>query len=89
VETIQVKLWLVQADWSSVERWAATLEKRFGSHDPFQYEDELTHITQARVLLAQNKPGEAIRLLSCLEESARSSGRGQVQILLAMVFFGR
>jgi LuxR family maltose regulon positive regulatory protein len=75
VETTQVKLWLVQGDWSSVDRWVATLEKRFGPHDPFRYEDELAHITQARVFIAQNKLDEAIRLLSRLEESARSGGR--------------
>jgi LuxR family maltose regulon positive regulatory protein len=75
VETAQVKSWLVQGDWSSVGRWVATLEKRFGSHDPFRYEDELTHITQARVFIAQNKSDEAIRLFARLEESARSGGR--------------
>ena len=75
VEAAQEKLWLVQGDWSEVHRWAAALEKRFRSPDPFRYEDELTHITQARVFIAQNKPDEAIRLLSGLEESARSCGR--------------
>jgi LuxR family transcriptional regulator, maltose regulon positive regulatory protein len=75
VETAQVKMWLAQGEWSTVDRWVATLEKRFGSHDPFRYEDELTHITQARVFIAQNKLDEAIRLLSCLEESAQSGGR--------------
>lgn len=75
VEAAQVKSWLVQGDWLAVDRWAATLEKRFSSHDPFRYEDELTHITQARVFIAQNKLDEAIRLLSGLEESARSGGR--------------
>jgi LuxR family transcriptional regulator, maltose regulon positive regulatory protein len=75
VETIQVKLWLVRGDWAAINRWAATIEKRFSSHNPFHYEDELTHITQARVFIAQNKLDEAIRLLSCLEETARSGGR--------------
>ncbi len=75
VETTQVKMWLVQGEWSAVDRWAAALEKRFGSHDSDRYEDELTHITRARVFTAQKKPGEAIRLLSGLEESARSGGR--------------
>jgi LuxR family maltose regulon positive regulatory protein len=75
VEAAQVKWWLVQGDWLAVDRWAATLEKRFGSPDPFRYEDELAHITQARVFIAQNKHDEAIRLLACLEESARSGGR--------------
>ena len=75
VETTQVKMWLVQGDWLAVDRWAATLENRFSSHDPFRFEDELTHITQARVFIAQNKLDEAIRLLSGLEEFAQSAGR--------------
>jgi LuxR family transcriptional regulator, maltose regulon positive regulatory protein len=75
VETAQVKMWLVNGDWLAVDRWAATLEKRIGSHDPFQFEDELPQLTQARVFIAQNKPDEAICLLSCLEETARSDGR--------------
>jgi len=75
VEAAQVKTWLVQGDWASVDRWVATLEKRVGSPDPFPFEDELTHITHARVFLAHNKPDEAIRLLSYLEEAAQSGGR--------------
>jgi LuxR family maltose regulon positive regulatory protein len=68
-------MWLVQGDLSSVERWTATPEKRSGSQDAFRFEDELTQLTQARALLAQNKLDEAIRLTSCLGESARSGGR--------------
>lgn len=75
VEAAQVKLWLVQGDQSAVDRWIATHDERFGLPDRFQYEDELTHITQARVLIAQKKLDKAIRLLSGLEESARSGGR--------------
>jgi LuxR family maltose regulon positive regulatory protein len=75
VEAAQVKLWLVQGNWPAVERWTAALEKRFGSHHPFRFEDELAHITQARAFIAQNKLDEAIRLLSGLEEAARSGGR--------------
>jgi LuxR family maltose regulon positive regulatory protein len=75
VEAAQVKSWLAQGDWLAVDRWVAALEKRFGSHEPFRYEDELIHITQARVLCAQNKRDEAIRLLSGLEDSAQSAGR--------------
>ena len=75
VETAQVRIWLAQGAWLAVDRWMAVLEKRLGSHDPFQYEDELTHITQARVFMAQNKLGQAIHLLSSLEASADSAGR--------------
>jgi len=75
VEAAQVKMWLLQEDWLAVDRWMAAVEHRFGSHNPFRYEAELTRITQARVFIAQRKLGEAIRLLSCLEEFARSDRR--------------
>jgi len=89
VETAQVKMWLLQEDWLAVDRWMAAVEHRLESHDPFRYEDELTRITQARVFIAQRKLGEAIRLLSCLEEFARSEGRQgrliEIMILKALV----
>jgi LuxR family maltose regulon positive regulatory protein len=75
VELAQVKLWLAQGNLQVATHWAASLEQRFDANDPFQYEDEVTHIAQARVLIAQNKPEESIALLSHLEESARSAGR--------------
>jgi LuxR family maltose regulon positive regulatory protein len=84
VEIAQVKLWLAQGDLQAANRWAASQEERLSSDDPFRFENELTHITRARVLIAQNKPSEAISLLSHLEETARSAGRmGRViEILL-------
>jgi LuxR family maltose regulon positive regulatory protein len=75
VETTQVKTWLVQGDWSPVERWAMGIEKRLNSPDPILYEEELTQMTLARVWIAQKKFDEAMRLLSRLEESARAGGR--------------
>jgi LuxR family maltose regulon positive regulatory protein len=75
VEAAQVRLWMVQGDWLAINRWVANLEKRFGSRDLFRYEDELAHITQARVLRARNKLDDVLRLLAGLEESARSGGR--------------
>jgi LuxR family maltose regulon positive regulatory protein len=75
VETNQVILSLKEEDWSAVDRWAITFEQRFGSADPFRYEDESTHITQARIWIAQKKPDQAARLLSCLEEAAQAGGR--------------
>ena len=83
-ELAQVKLWLAQEDLQAATRWAASLEQRFGPHDPFRFENEVIHIAQARVLIALNKPDEAISLLSRLEEIARSAQRmGRViEILL-------
>jgi LuxR family maltose regulon positive regulatory protein len=69
VEVAQVNLWLAQGDLRAAGRWAASLEERYG------FENELAHITRARVCIAQNKPGEALRLFSHLEETARTAGR--------------
>ncbi|MGE5643539.1 MAG: LuxR C-terminal-related transcriptional regulator, partial [Byssovorax cruenta] len=92
VEATQVKLWLRQGDWLAVDRWSAAIKKRFPSPDPFRYEDELTHLTQARVFMAQNKLEQAIDLLSCLEESARLGGRSgrliEIMILKALALQG-
>jgi LuxR family maltose regulon positive regulatory protein len=84
VEITRSKLWLVQGDIQATNRWVATQEERFGSDDLFGYKNELTHIAQVRVLIAQNKPKEAINLLSHLVETARSAGRSGrvVEILL-------
>jgi LuxR family maltose regulon positive regulatory protein len=80
----QVKLWLAQGDLQAANRWAASREECLSSDDLYGFENELTHITQVRVLITQNKPNEAIGLLSHLEETARSAGRmGRViEILL-------
>jgi LuxR family maltose regulon positive regulatory protein len=75
VEIAQVRLWLAQGDLQAAKRWAASQEERLRSDDLFRFENELTRITQARVLIAQNKPNEAIALLSHLEETARPAGR--------------
>jgi len=75
VELARVKLWLAQGDLQAANHWAEALKERLTSGNPFKFENELAHIAQTRVLIAQNKPHEAIGLLSCLEESARSGGR--------------
>jgi LuxR family maltose regulon positive regulatory protein len=75
LELAQVKLWLSQGDIQAASHWVVSVEQRFDSDDPFRFEDELTHIAEARVWIAQNKLAEATRLLSRLEEIARSAGR--------------
>lgn len=74
-EAGQVEMWLLQGDRLAIDRWFARHEQRSGSPDLFRYENELTHLAQARVFIAQQQLGEAVGLLSCLEESARSGGR--------------
>lgn len=75
VETTQVRLWLVQGDGASIDRWIAAFDNRINPGEPILFEDELPFITLARILLAQGKPDEAMRLLEHLEESTRSAGR--------------
>jgi LuxR family maltose regulon positive regulatory protein len=84
VEAAKVRLWLAQGDLQAAGRWAASREERFGSDDRLGFENELTHITEARVLIAQNRANKATGLLSRLEGPARSAGRlGRViEILL-------
>lgn len=75
VETTQVNLWLVQGEKLAIDRWAEGLENRSGAPTPYRFEDEPEQITWGRVLIAQNKAQQAIRLLSILEESVRAGGR--------------
>jgi LuxR family maltose regulon positive regulatory protein len=85
VETAQVKLWLAHGDLQAASCWAASWEECLGSDDRFQFENELAHITQARVFLALNKPDQALALLSQLEETAQAAGRmGRVIEILAL-----
>ena len=83
-EMAQIKLWLAQGDLQKAQRWATTQEQRSDLKDRFAFEKELARMTLARVFMAQNKPNEAIDLLSELEESTWSAGRmGRViEILL-------
>ena len=75
VELAQVKFWLAQGDAQAASRWASSLGQRVGSHDPFRFEDEVTYIARARVLIALNRLEEAISLLSRLEETACAAQR--------------
>ena len=73
--TAEVRLWLAQGNSLEVGRWSDSLEKDFSSGDPFRFENELAHITLARVYIAQKKLDESIGLLNRLEANAQSGGR--------------
>lgn len=75
VEAAQVRMWLARRDWSALDRRTGALAGRPASNDPFGFEQELAGMTQARVLAAQNKPEQALRLLSSLDESGQAGGR--------------
>jgi LuxR family transcriptional regulator, maltose regulon positive regulatory protein len=92
VHAARVRLWLAQGDLLSAGRWAASQEERLIPDTRFGFENELTRITLSRVYIAQLKPGEAIRLLTRLEESAESGGRTgrliEILILKALTLQG-
>jgi len=84
IEVAQIKLWLDQGDLQAANRWAASQAERSGPEAQIRFQNELTQIARARVLIAQHMPDRAIDLLSRLESAARSAGRmGRViEILL-------
>jgi LuxR family maltose regulon positive regulatory protein len=84
IDKSRVRLWLAQGDPSTgsgqgtaaAERWAQ--ENRVGESETFDQspeEEELLLITLARVLIAQRKVDEALRLLNRLGENAEAKGR--------------
>jgi LuxR family maltose regulon positive regulatory protein len=75
LELAQVKLWLAQGNLQTASRWAASVDPRWGAQDSFRFEDEPTHLARARVWIAEGKTGQALELLSCLEEPALTGGR--------------
>jgi LuxR family maltose regulon positive regulatory protein len=75
VEHARVKLWLAKGNLQATNHWAAPQEERLYLDNLLEFENELTQISQARVLIAKNKLNEAIHLLSRLEENAQSGGR--------------
>jgi LuxR family maltose regulon positive regulatory protein len=75
LELAQVKLWQNQGDVQAAKEWMASVQERLETGDPFRFPNEVTHIARARVFIAQEKPEEAIALLSRLEAGARSERR--------------
>jgi ATP/maltotriose-dependent transcriptional regulator MalT len=64
---------LAQGDVAAAARWAR--ERRLGVDDELNYMREIEHLVLARVLIAQGKPGEALRLLGRLLSAAHAAGR--------------
>jgi len=76
IETSKVRLWLAQGNTAAAERWAQ--ENRVGERETFDEspeEKEQLLVTLARVLIAQRKVDEALRLLNRLGENAEAKGR--------------
>jgi len=84
IDKSRVRLWLAQGNTATVERWAQ--ENRVGESETFDKspeEEELLLVTLARVLIAQRKVDEALRLLNRLGENAEA--RGRIGILIEIL----
>jgi len=92
VENAQVRLWLAQGNRQAIDRWAASQEERLRANRSSAFENELLHISLARVLISRDRSHKAAALLSRLEENTRDSGRNgrliEVLILKALALWG-
>jgi ATP/maltotriose-dependent transcriptional regulator MalT len=85
IEAWRARLYMAQDDVKAAGRW--TQERGLSAEDEFEYspETELEYATLTRLLIAQGKHEEALRLLERLLEDAEAGGRGwSVIALLAL-----
>jgi LuxR family maltose regulon positive regulatory protein len=81
---VQARLWWRQGDVDAAWRW--TQARGLSADDELSYMNETAHLTLARVLLAQNRLDEAVRLLTRLRSAAEAAGRmGRVIEILAVL----
>ena len=73
VGAIRARLWIAQGRLEDAGRWRR--ESGVGIDDELNYLREFEHITLARLLIAQNAPGEATVFLGRLLEEAIKGGR--------------
>jgi LuxR family transcriptional regulator, maltose regulon positive regulatory protein len=69
----RARLLLAQGDLAAAARWAA--ERDLAADDELDYSREPEHLVLARVLLAQDSPGQALALLDRLHASAAAQDR--------------
>jgi LuxR family transcriptional regulator, maltose regulon positive regulatory protein len=73
VAALKARIWLAQGKLGEALSWAR--EQNLSAEDDLDYLREFEHITLARILLAQQKILEAIRLLERLLQAAQAGGR--------------
>jgi LuxR family maltose regulon positive regulatory protein len=79
----RARLMLAQGKVDDAARWCA--ERGLGVEDELSYLREREHLVMARVLLAEGKPEQALRLLERLREEAEAADRaGSVIEILAL-----
>ena len=64
---------LAQGDVAATVRWVR--ERKLGVDDELNYMREIEHLVLARVLIAQDRPDDALRLLGRLLSAAHAAGR--------------
>ena len=69
----RARLLLAQGDVAAAARW--TSERGLGPDDEPAYPQEPEYLVLARVLLAQDRPGQALELLERLHAAAAAQGR--------------
>lgn len=72
---IEARLQLSLGNNLAIDRLIGSLEARSCKENFFTFENELAHLTLARAYIASSQLEKALRLLSGMEESARSGGR--------------
>jgi LuxR family maltose regulon positive regulatory protein len=82
VTELRVRLWLAQGNLAEASKWAEA--NRIDSTDELDAAQEIEQISVVRVLLAQERPGEVLRLLAWLLEAAQAKGRmgSEVKLLV-------
>jgi LuxR family maltose regulon positive regulatory protein len=85
---LRVRLWLAQGDRLAAARWAQ--ERPLQPADELDAASEIEQMAVARMLIAQDRPEEALSLLATLLEAAQAAGRSahviKVRALQALAF---
>ena len=88
MSSYKARIWLAQGNLTAASKWA----EQCGLYpdDLPDYEHEVEFLTLARVLTAQGKPGEALRLLERVTRATEQAGRGgaalEALLLQALAF---
>jgi LuxR family maltose regulon positive regulatory protein len=73
VPALRARLLIAHGNVDAAAQWAA--ERGIGPDDEPSYPEEAAYLALARVLLAQDRPGQALRMLDRLHALAASGGR--------------
>ncbi|MGB8213445.1 MAG: LuxR C-terminal-related transcriptional regulator [Anaerolineales bacterium] len=82
IQAVKAHVWLAQGQLARAEAWAQTCD--LDESRPAIYAEEYQQLVLVRLLLAEQKAGQALRLLEKLEQNARAGQRtsGLIEVLL-------